>query len=185
MKNPSIREKNILNRRVLVLNQDYTPLNVCQTRRALLLLFSGKAEVVQNDHSDLHGPAVTIKSPSVIRLGRYVKRKNVARKLTRREIFFRDENTCQYCGKASHELTLDHVYPRHRGGLKSWSNMVSACVQCNFRKAGRTPEEAGMKLLNVPRQPSLNPYYPFYRYLGDRPEWRYFFPVEMKDSVSR
>lgn len=93
MKNPLDGKKTVLNRRVLVLNQDYMPVNVCQTRRALMLLFSGKAEVVQNDRSEVHGPAVTIKVPSVIRLGRLVKRKNVTRKLTRREIFS-ETKTC-------------------------------------------------------------------------------------------
>ncbi|MCH8310373.1 MAG: HNH endonuclease [Chloroflexi bacterium] len=91
------------------------------------------------------------------------------------EFFARDRDACQYCGRESRNLTLDHVKPRFRGGSHSWENVVTACISCNHRKAGRTPKEAGMKLLTPPRAPRPNPYYMFYR----RPlqdEWLPFIP---------
>ncbi|HEX6290845.1 MAG TPA: HNH endonuclease [Herpetosiphonaceae bacterium] len=99
-------------------------------------------------------------------------------KLSRREIFRRDNYTCQYCGLHSNDLTLDHVLPRHRGGAHTWENLVSACRQCNHRKGGRTPEEARMKLHKLPYRPSAGPYYAIERRLRDGAyeEWRKFLP---------
>ena len=114
-------------------------------------------------------------SPSLIRLMALVRRPLLPRRLSRREIFARDRDACQYCGRESKNLTLDHVTPRFRGGSHSWENVVTACISCNHRKAGRTPKEAGMKLLTPPRAPRPNPYYMFYR----RPlqdEWLPFIP---------
>jgi len=82
-----------------------------------------------------------------------IKRPRQPRKLTRLEVFHRDQYTCQYCGKQSHQLTLDHVIPRYRGGEHTWENVVSACIPCNRRKAGKTPREAGMKLSRPPAPP--------------------------------
>ena len=75
------------------------------------------------------------------------------RRLTRRDVFLRDNHTCQYCGRQTHEMTIDHVVPRHSGGGHGWENVVSACKECNHRKAGRTPEQAGMRVLNLPTRP--------------------------------
>lgn len=175
--------QSLLDRSVLVLNKDFLPLNVCRTRRALILLLRGKAEIVEEGGGEVHATNTTFQAPSVIRLDSFVTRSKAPRRLTRREVFFRDRHQCQYCGKTSHQLTLDHVMPRHRGGDNSWSNMVSACVPCNFRKAGRTPEEAGMRLLHTPAPPSPNPYYPFFRYLDRRPEWRLFFPASILEAL--
>jgi 5-methylcytosine-specific restriction endonuclease McrA len=117
---------------------------------------------------------MTIPLPSVIRLAGHVKRPQAQRRLTRREVFLRDRLACQYCGKITRQLTVDHVVPRYRGGENTWKNVVSACIPCNHRKAGRTPEEAGMRLLHEPGPPPSNPYYAFYRYLERRPEWGLF-----------
>ncbi len=97
--------------------------------------------------------------PGVIRLLYMVKRPVFTRRLSRREVFWRDRFTCQYCGRQSRELTLDHVRPRVSQGAHTWENVVTACVPCNHRKAGRTPSEAGMKLLREPVAPRANPYY--------------------------
>ncbi|MEO5952416.1 MAG: HNH endonuclease, partial [Chloroflexia bacterium] len=78
--------------------------------------------------------------------------------LSRREIFVRDNYTCQYCGKRTHDLTLDHIIPRSRGGPNSWDNLVSACHDCNGKKGQRTPDQAKMYLRSVPREPRPNPY---------------------------
>lgn len=143
----------IINLPVLVLNQSYEPLNICRVRRAVVLIQDGKAEMLENGVGTLRSASEAFEIPSVIRLANMVKRPRCERKMTRYEIFQRDNYTCQYCGKETHQLTLDHVMPKHRGGAHTWENVVSACVACNRRKAGRTPEEAGMKLIRRPTKP--------------------------------
>ncbi|MDD5191285.1 MAG: HNH endonuclease, partial [Dehalococcoidales bacterium] len=144
----------------LVLNQNYEPLNICQAKRALTLIFQSKAEMLEDGIGVIHTANQTYPIPSVIRLPYIVKRPfRVQRKLTRLEIFNRDGHTCQYCGKKTHSLTLDHVIPRSRKGPHTWENVVSACVACNRIKAGRTPQEAGMKLMRKPAPPGDNPLY--------------------------
>jgi 5-methylcytosine-specific restriction endonuclease McrA len=138
----------------LVLNQSYEPLNVCRARRALTLIFSGKAEMLENGSGYIYTMTSKYEIPSVIRLAALVRRPRPQAKLTRVEIFNRDHYTCQYCGKVSHSLTLDHVIPRHQGGKHTWENLVSACAYCNRHKAGRTPEEAHMKLAKIPVRPA-------------------------------
>ncbi|MFC2051080.1 HNH endonuclease, partial [Chloroflexota bacterium] len=98
------------------------------------------------------------------------------RKLTKLEVFNRDKYVCQYCGRESNDLTLDHVIPRRRGGEHSWENMVSACIPCNRRKAGRTPIEAGMPLLHQPRSPHNDGFYVPFQYLRVRAEWQKYIP---------
>ena len=166
----------ILNSSVLVLNGNFEPLNVTRVRRALLLLIRGKAEMIENGRGHLQAERDRVEVPSVIRLSTYVRRPIQPQRLTRRDVFLRDGNMCQYCGKPSRELTLDHVLPRHRGGQNTWDNVVAACVRCNHRKAGRTPREAGMHLLTEPAPPRPNPYHTFYRFLGSNESWRKFFP---------
>jgi len=160
---------------VLVLNQNYEPLNVCNVRRAMVLLGRGKAELLVNGRGELHTPTMILLTPSVIRLIYMIRRPVLQRRLSRREIFVRDGYACQYCGKESRALTLDHVVPRFRDGSHSWVNVVAACIPCNHRKAGRTPKEAGMALLREPRAPRPNPYYLFRRRTLQE-EWRQFIP---------
>ncbi|HCP60835.1 MAG TPA: HNH endonuclease, partial [Dehalococcoidia bacterium] len=135
----------MVNRSVLVLNQNYEPLDVCRVRRAVVLLYQGKAEMLENGLGFIHSANYSFPLPSVIKLAYFIKRPRPQKKLTRFEIFRRDHYTCQYCGRETRQLTLDHVTPRYRGGQHSWENVVSACVACNRRKAGRTPLEAGMR----------------------------------------
>ncbi len=113
---------------VLVLNQNYEPLNVCNARRALVLVEGGKAEVLEHamNLAELRSPSRSFRRPSVIRLVYMIKRPRPRVRLTRREIFMRDHYTCQYCGLKTRDLTLDHVIPRHRGGKHTWDNLVSA-----------------------------------------------------------
>jgi 5-methylcytosine-specific restriction endonuclease McrA len=162
---------------VLVLNQNYEPLNVCQVRRAMVLLFRGKAEVLENGRGSLHSISDVYEVPSVIRLGYFIKRPHHQRKMTKLEIFNRDRYTCQYCGRQSKELTLDHVVPKKRGGEHSWRNVVSACIPCNRRKAGRTPDEAGMPLLHQPRAPQNDGFHVPYHYLRVHTEWHKYISL--------
>jgi 5-methylcytosine-specific restriction endonuclease McrA len=161
---------------VLVLNQNYEPLNVCNARRAFVLVDRGKAEILEHAEGALLSALHAFPKPSVIRLVYMIRRPRPQMRLTRREIFVRDRYTCQYCGKQTRDLTIDHVEPRHRGGRHSWENLVSACRSCNHRKAGRSPEEAHMRLLNEPKRPPASSYYVFYHYLENQSDWRKFIP---------
>jgi len=167
----------MINFSVLVLNQSYEPLNVCQVRRAVVLVYRGKAEMLENGTGFIHSADSTFPIPSVIRLDSLIKRPRFSkRKMTRVEIFNRDHYTCQYCGKVTRQLTLDHVMPRYQGGQHTWENVVSACVSCNRHKAGRTPEQARMKLKRLPFAPSGSvPFYIPYS-LQMRDEWQKYFP---------
>jgi 5-methylcytosine-specific restriction endonuclease McrA len=165
----------MVNSSVLVLNENYEPLNICQARRAIVLMLRGKAEVLENDSREIRSPSFSIHLPSVIRLVYLVKRPQPQRRLTRREILLRDHYTCQYCGKETRELTIDHVIPRRLGGKHDWDNVVSACKACNHHKAGRSPKEAGMKLIRRPTQPPPVRYYIVYP-VQSHPEWEKYLP---------
>ena len=119
---------------VLVLNQNYEPLNICTVRRAVVLLGVGKAETLENAEGEISTASYAIPIPSVIRLMYLIRRPVLQRRLSRREIFLRDKFTCLYCGRETKQLTLDHVVPRYRGGAHTWENVVSACITCNHRK---------------------------------------------------
>ncbi|MER3603691.1 MAG: HNH endonuclease [Thermus sp.] len=140
---------------VLVLNSNYEPLNVCNLPRAFRLILGAKAEVVEYDHQIVRTPRTEFRAPSVIRLQHLVRRPRPRVRLARREVFTRDHYTCQYCGRQGGELTVDHILPKSRGGRSTWENLVTACRACNLKKGGRTPEEAGMRLLRPPRAPRL------------------------------
>ncbi|MEW6033528.1 MAG: HNH endonuclease [Chloroflexota bacterium] len=157
---------------VLVLNQNYEPLNICRVRRALVLMLRGKAEALENGYGMLHCSLGFFDLPSVVRLVYMVKRPRLRRRITRAEIFSRDKYTCQYCGRETRDLTLDHVLPRRRGGQHKWENVVSACPPCNHRKAGRTPVEAGMYLVRPPQPPRDGDFFIPYHYLRSRQEWQ-------------
>ncbi len=163
----------LINSPVLVLNQSFEPLTVCRARRAIILIFEGKAEMVENGRGTVRSINTTVPIPSVIRLGQQVKRPHRHRKMTRFEIFNRDRYTCQYCGTQSRSLTLDHVIPRFRGGQHTWENVVAACVACNRRKAGKTPLEANMKPARVPAPPTgASLFVVPYHHLKERSEWQ-------------
>jgi 5-methylcytosine-specific restriction endonuclease McrA len=153
---------------VLVLNQNYEPLNVCNARRAFILVHRGKAEVLEHGLGHLRSATMAYPLPSVIRLIYLIKRPRPQMRLSRREVFNRDRHTCQYCGRrGQRDLTLDHVLPRHRGGRHTWENLVTACKSCNHRKGGRTPEEARLKLMRDPFEPRNDIYSLFTPYLAD------------------
>lgn len=152
---------------VLVLNQNYEPLNVCNLPRAFRLLFGEKAEVIEYDHQMIRTPRTEFRAPSVIRLQHLIKRPRPRVKLSRREVFARDRHTCQYCGRQTNDLTLDHVVPRHRGGGHTWENLVTACKACNHRKGGKSVDEARLRLHRHPFEPRSDIYSVFTPYLAD------------------
>src|SRR3989442_2053767 len=141
-------------KQVLVLNASYEPLNVTSVRRAHVLVFKGKAEVLEELYQPLRSASDTYAWPHVIRLVNYVRvPRAVKRKISRRALFARDGWQCLYCGSRAGRLTLDHVVPRSRGGDSVWENVVTSCAPCNLRKGNRLLEEARMTLLRQPRPP--------------------------------
>ena len=160
---------------VLVLNASYEPLNVCNVRRAMGLVLCGKAELLLNGRGTIRPPKRHYQCPSVIRLGRMVKRPRLRVKLNKWEVFRRDGYSCQYCGtRDRQQLTIDHVTPRHRGGRHVWENVVAACPACNRRKGGKTTREARMTLQRQPVEPGMCATYLFGRYLDANSEWLTF-----------
>ena len=140
---------------MLVRNASYEPLNVWSVRRAHVLVFKGKAEVIEELERPLTSATSTFPWPHVIRLVHYVRvPRAVQRKISRRALFARDGWRCVYCGTTGGRLTLDHVVPRSRGGDSVWENVVTSCAPCNLRKGNRLPEEVSMVLTRPPRAPA-------------------------------
>jgi 5-methylcytosine-specific restriction endonuclease McrA len=140
---------------VLVLNASYEPLNVCSVRRAHVLVFKGKAEVLEELGQPLRSASSTYPWPHVIRLVTYVRvPRSFQRKISRRALFARDGWRCVYCGTSGGRLTLDHVVPRSRGGESVWDNVVTACSPCNLRKGDRSLAEVSMELAKPPGPPA-------------------------------
>ena len=167
-----------MNRTVLVLNQNYEPLNVCNVRRAIVLVFDGKAEVLETHSATVATPTRLFASPSVIRMVYLIHRPRPRVKLTRKEVFIRDGYTCQYCGRQVHDLTIDHVVPRSRGGMHTWDNLVSACKPCNHRKGGKLLVDTRMTLRQEPREPRAGRYYTIERRIEGAVtlQWSKFLP---------
>ena len=140
---------------VLVLNASYEPLNVTTVRRAHVLVFKGKAEVIEELDQPLRSATVAFPRPHVIRLVQYVRvPRTLQRKISRRALFARDGWRCMYCGTTASKLTLDHVVPRSRGGDSVWENVVTSCAPCNLRKGDRLVEEVGLTMRVHPTPPS-------------------------------
>jgi 5-methylcytosine-specific restriction endonuclease McrA len=140
--------------KVLVLNSDYTPLNVTSIRRGFILVIKGKAEVLRQDADNIVTSIGEFVRPLIIRLLSYVRFKTKPVKLNRKRIFRRDNNECVYCG-SKRNLTIDHIMPRSRGGKNTWSNLVTCCSNCNIKKGNRTPEEASMRMNYKAYEPTI------------------------------
>lgn len=145
----------------LVLNASFEPLHIVSWQRAIQLLFQGKVEVVEDSDNQIRSVRFTMKIPAVLRLLSYVTvkhRKQVLR-FSRANVMLRDNFTCQYCNKkfSKQNLTMDHVVPVVQGGGKSWENIVTSCKPCNQKKGGRTPRQAGMKLIRPAVKPKWLP----------------------------
>ena len=124
-------------------------------RRAHVLVFKGKAEVLERLEKPLRSATDTYPWPHVIRLVTYVRvPRTIQRKISRRALFARDNWQCVYCGTASGRMTLDHVVPRSRGGDSVWENVVTSCSPCNLRKGNRLLHELQMHLAHPPRPPA-------------------------------
>lgn len=178
-------EHSALDSSVLVLNKHYAAIRVVSARRAFCMLFKEIAEIIsveesrfqsydfeswrelselraayeREDHEWVRCVRFELAVPRIVRLLVYDRLPRTNVKFTRRNIYARDGNRCQYCGKRfpTSELSLDHVVPRSRGGQSLWANIVCCCVTCNVRKGGRTPDEAHMELIRKPVKPRRSP----------------------------
>jgi len=161
----------VVNRRVLMLNQNYEPLTICSAKRAIVLMFLGKAEMIEKaDGLMIRTVSRSYSLPSVVRLWQYRKVPHKRIMLTRKNILTRDNHHCQYCGGSRGSMTVDHVIPKRLGGQEAWENLVCACSKCNNRKGDRTPEEAGMKLIRRPTRPTYITF--IQRNYGIAQQWR-------------
>jgi len=192
---------------VLVLNSLYQAVQVTGVERAFRLFYAGRARAVGPDFASydfdnwcdlppcaderqIHTPTRSIRIPWVIQLVHYDRLPNREVRFTRRNIFYRDRNRCQYCGKVfpQRELNLDHVVPLSRGGTSCWENVVCACIRCNTHKGDGSPEANGMRLIRKPRKPAAQPMLRA-GWLGPCPEqWRTFLDeaywnVELSDDL--
>jgi 5-methylcytosine-specific restriction endonuclease McrA len=173
----------------LLLNATYEPLRVVHWQKAITLWCQGKVEIVAEYDREVRSVTFSMRLPSVIRLLRRIRVRRTAEYVpfSRANIYARDKHSCQYCGVrfASGELTFDHVVPVAQGGRKDWENIVTCCINCNRRKGGRTPAEAGMRLIGHPRRPESVPAVRITIGVRNAPEsWRdyLYWNVELDDS---
>lgn len=169
-----------MNRQVLVLNKSWQAIHVSSLSHAISKVWLGHAKIVDPEDYQMYewedwaslkpndndyvirGGRIQIKAPEVIVLTSFDRLVNAGVTFNRRNVYIRDKQTCQYCSKklASEDITIDHVIPRSRPeGKTAWDNCVVACVSCNSKKADRTPEQAGMILLSIPKKPKWVPAY--------------------------
>ena len=145
--------------KALLLDSSYYPIQIIDWKKAMILFFTGRAEVVElHEDINISSPKQNYRLPSVLRL--FSTFKSFTRvKFNRNNVFLRDKFTCQYCGKKHNrqDLTFDHVMPKSRGGKTNWHNIVTSCHTCNNKKADRTPEECGLKLVRRPYEPQWHP----------------------------
>ncbi len=139
----------------LKLDATYRPIDVIEAVDALVMCIIGKAKVVEEHSTTISSTKRVFKLPAVIALNRVMKYRLVSSRPTRQNIYTRDSNHCQYCGNVFpvEELTLDHVFPKSRGGKNTWKNLVTCCKKCNQRKGSRTPEESNLYLIEKPYEP--------------------------------
>ena len=160
---------------VLLLDSTYEPLKIISWEDAMHRVVTGDAEIVEETDHTIRSAYQEWKLPSVIRqFGKFKRRGGV--QFSRINIYMRDGFTCQYCRekKQVKHLTFDHVLPRAQGGKTSWTNIVTACRPCNSSKEDRTPEQAGMKLLNKPVEPKWLPAQMMIRMKEVPKQWSYY-----------
>jgi 5-methylcytosine-specific restriction endonuclease McrA len=194
----------LLEQQVLVLNRLWQAVNICTVRKAFTLLFQGHAQVVhavpvggasnflthdfdswlafserEPEPEMVHTVSFKIRVPPIIVLLVFDKLPKKEVKFTRHNIFERDKNTCQYCGKVfdRSELNLDHVIPRDKGGATTWENIVCSCIRCNTRKANRLAHEVGMHLIRKPKRPKWRPLVQFCFTAPRHESWRHFLDL--------
>lgn len=173
-------------RRALLLNAGYEPLNFITDHRAISLLLKGRAEIVVNMEGkysiwgdlEFKSPSTSIQVPATLRLLKRVKCKQRRPRFRKKVLFNRDNWTCQYCGTpvSYNSAEVEHILPSSRGGQSSWMNCVTSCHPCNKKKADRTPEEAGMRLISRPGMPNSLHFWDVSKCRAIHPDWSMFIP---------
>lgn len=147
--------------KVLLLDSGYYPIKLIDWKKAMILFFTGRAELVEaHDHVRIHATTTSFALPKVLRLFQKHFKQTKRVKFNRNNVFLRDDFTCQYCGGTFHPklLSFDHVIPRSKGGKTSWENIVTCCRDCNNKKADKYLKDTGMKLLKKPKEPRWTPF---------------------------
>lgn len=168
-----------LNQEVLVLNSDYAPLNVCNIKRAISLVFLGKVDILHTDHTIVHTLRGTFDAPSVVKLKHHIRRPMPELRLSRRSILARDNYTCQYCGHKAKDLTVDHLIPKRMGGPTTWENLVCCCRKCNTQKGDKMLSQIGFTLSRQPRRPKYVPFINLTKFANNsrNSAWRDYLPI--------
>ncbi len=201
--------RDVLSSRVLVLNRLWQAVHIVSAKRATSLLFTGHARVLHQSENNwqvwpaedwleisgaddipdakavyLHTVNRAIRLPKVLLLNEYASLPLKEIHLNRQSVFERDDYHCQYCGKRfkNHQLNLDHVTPKDQGGQFTWANIVTSCLECNSRKANRTPREAGMRLLRRPKQPKSRPFVSYIIGQEIEAQWRSFLNLTHEET---
>ncbi len=183
----------IIYSKVLVLNRFYFPVHITSVKRAFSMLYQGVVRAIDENYrmfdfqswselsvsvedDALRTVDRLIRVPRVVVLVAYDRMPRRHVRFSRMNIYARDRNTCQYCGKTFPRtaLNLDHVVPRSQGGKSTWENVVCSCIKCNRKKGGRTPEQAGMRLIRPPSRPSFTPLAVLHRQGVAYREWMTF-----------
>jgi 5-methylcytosine-specific restriction endonuclease McrA len=186
----------MMNGAVLVLNRNFQPVHITSVKRGFSMLYQGIARAIDDqyrlyDFSNWAELAVArdddcistiarpLRIPRVLVLSAFEKLPQIRVRLTRMNIYARDENTCQYCGKKGKrgELNIDHVVPRTLGGRTTWDNVVCSCITCNLKKGGRTPEQAGLRLSKKPVRPRWTPMFRGNGRVGPHRSWIPFLSI--------
>ena len=161
-----------LSRKVLLLNSSYEPLSVINSKKALIMLITQKVDYIEKSDYLIHSEKLVITIPRIVKLKSYIFLKHKRISLTRKNIFKRDKNKCQYCGKTNIILTIDHVIPRNKGGNDTWENLVSACNKCNFIKGNTLLKDTEMFLLQKPKKPHYLIYMQDYVLNNEYKSWK-------------
>lgn len=174
-----------MSRDVLVLNSDYEPLNICNVKRAISLIYLGKVDILEENEDIITSVRTSISIPSVVRLKRHIKRPRPKIKVSRSNIFARDNHTCQYCGYKGPDLTIDHIIPKKLGGATAWDNLVCCCKKCNNKKSDKTLNQIGYLLRKKPSHPKYVPFISLTKFVAGSKNtmWRNYLPV-FEDSTA-
>ena len=141
-------------KKVLLLNSSYEPLSIINSKKALIMLITQKVDYIEKSNYFVHSENLMFVIPRIVKLKSYIYIKHRRISLTRKNIFKRDKNKCQYCGKTNILLTIDHVIPKNKGGDDTWENLVSACKTCNLNKGNTLLKDTTMSLIKIPKKPN-------------------------------
>ena len=142
-----------LSKKVLLLNSSYEPLSIINSKKALIMLITQKVDYIEKSNYFVHSQDIIFVIPRIVKLKTYIFLQHRRISLTRKNIFKRDKNKCQYCGKTNAMLTIDHIIPKNKGGNDTWENLVSACKKCNLNKGNTLLKDTNMSLIQKPKKP--------------------------------